>query len=79
MQLVLVVNLLFLVSIKTFPDIRHTWPPWAEPGPCEDGLEFDGSLVPDCRLYISPETPGPFFLEHSISKKDILSSKKERL
>ena len=52
--------------------VRHTWPPWVEP--CEDGLPFDGSIVPDCRLYVDPDKPEPHFLEHSTSKGKILES-----
>ena len=46
---------------------RHTWPPWVEP--CKDSLPFDGSIVPDCRLYVDPDKPEHHFLQHSTSKE----------
>ena len=36
--------------------------------PGEDCLPYDGSVVPDCTLYVDPIDKEPYYKEHSTSK-----------
>ena len=68
MQALHILALSLLAVCISCTELGHTWPPWAEE--CEDGLPFDGSIVPDCRLYVDPANPSKdlHYLQHSTSK-----------
>merc|ERR1711872_290584 len=63
MQVLHVLTLSLMTVCISCLELGHTWPPWAEE--CEDGLPFDGSIVPDCREYVDDHWDAePHFLKH---------------
>ena len=42
--------------------------------PGEDCLTYDGSVVPDCTLYVDPEIKEPYYKEHSTSKFKVVKN-----
>jgi len=56
----MIVGILFIEGIlATYTD----WPDWARPG--EDCLPFDGSRVPDCKMFVDPILKQPYYHPHS--------------
>jgi len=43
--------------------MRSTFPPWGHTG--EECLPYDGSKVPDCRLFVDPATKQPYYHPHN--------------
>jgi len=61
MKFLFLLGLVFLDG--AFGQMRSTWPPWARPG--TNCLEYDGSKVPDCRLFVDPSIGEPYYHPHS--------------
>jgi len=61
MAILLLLGIFFLDG--TLGQMRSTWPSDLHPG--EDCLTYDGSKVPDCRLFIDPEIKEPYYHPHN--------------
>jgi len=65
MQLPIILGLLFAAAQKTSGQVTEAPGATVTYNPGEDCLPYDGSVVPDCRLYVDPILKQPYYKEHS--------------
>ena len=58
-HLSIIIGLLFAAALKASGQITED--PGITYNPGEDCLPYDGSVVPDCKLYVDPEIKEPYY------------------
>ena len=71
-HLSIIIGLLFAAALKASGQITED--PGITYNPGEDCLPYDGSVVPDCTLYVDPDIKEPYYKEHSTSKFKVVKN-----
>ena len=74
-QLQIILGLLFAAAQKTSGQVTDAPSATVTYNPGEECLPYDGSVVPDCTLYVDPILKQPYYKEHSTSKFIIVKNK----